>query len=182
MTVLPENKTTEMPNLLLIAGNGRNVGKTFLARKIIRHLAQKEELIGLKISPHFHTFKEENVFFRNEKFVIIEEKELGSKDSALMLETGAKRVFYIMAKQENLQEAIIPLKDIFQKNPVVCESGGLRETVKPGIFLFVKRAGEEIVKTQFQKYNPVVVNNNGQDFDFDVQHIDFENNRFILKK
>lgn len=182
MTVLPGNKTTEMPNLLLIAGNGRNVGKTFLACKIIRRLAQKEDVIGLKISPHFHTFNKNNVIFRNNKFVVIEEKEFGTKDSALMLEAGAKQVFYIMAKKEDLHAALLPLKNILIKNPVVCESGGLHEIVLPGIFLFVKRTGEEIVKTQFQKYNPVVVNNNGQDFDFDVKNIDFRNNVFRLKK
>lgn len=182
MPVFTGNKTDEMPNLLLIAGNGRNAGKTFLARKIIRYLAQKEDVIGLKISPHFHSFSEKNIFFRNNKIVIIEEKEFGTKDSALMLEAGAKRVFYIMAKQEDLQEAILPLNNILQKQAVVCESGGLREMVSPGIFLFVKRVGQEIVKTQFQKYNPVLVNNNGEDFDFDVHNIDFQNNVFSLKK
>ena len=52
--LLTKNKVKiHKSNFLLVAGNGRNVGKTFLACEIIKQLSQKNEVTGVKISPHF---------------------------------------------------------------------------------------------------------------------------------
>jgi len=180
------NKTTkyttvEMPNLLLIAGNGRNVGKTFLACRIIKHLSQTKEVVGLKISPHFHSFNESDVIFRNEKFVIIDEKQINSKDSSLMIQAGAIKVFFVMVSQKYLQEAFEFLKNILPPKLIVCESGGLNDLVTPGLFFFVKRAGESIAKPHLLKYSPIIVQNDGENFDLDICNIEFQNNKFNLK-
>lgn len=170
-----------MPNLLLLAGNGRNVGKTFLACKIIRHFSQKEEVVGLKISSHFHAFNESDLIFKNDRFIITDEKQINTKDSSLMLQAGAKRVFFVMVEKENLEEAFEYLKNQLSEKTVICESGGLHEFVIPGLFLFVKRTGDEIVKTHLIEYSPIIVNNDGENFDFDIQNIVLQNHKFSLK-
>jgi len=170
-----------LPNLLLIAGNGRNVGKTTLACKIIQHLSQKEKVLGLKISPHFHSFNEADVVIQSKHFIIINEKLINSKDSSLMLQSGAKLVYYVMVKPEYFKEAIEQLIRILPNDPIICESGGLHEQVSPGLFLMVKRKGEEIVKTHLLQYSPTIVNNDGKNFDFDIRKIEFKNNKFSLK-
>lgn len=170
-----------MPNLILIAGNGRNVGKTHLACQIINQLAKKHIVTGLKISPHFHEINEENILVKNEKFVIAEEKQFTSKDSSRMIHAGAEKVYFVMVKQENLSDAIDELIKILPQKCIVAESGGLHEFVTPGMFLFVKRTGDEIVKSHLLDYSPFIVNNDGNNFDFNIQRIGFEKNIFSIK-
>ena len=165
----------KMPHLLLIAGNGRNVGKTLVACKIIEYFSQSTEVTGLKISPHFHQVTESDILFSNEHFIITNEKQINSKDSSLMLQAGAKEVFFVMVKPGFIAEAFEKLLPFLPKTPIVCESGQLHEVVTPGLFLFVKRAGDEIVKPEYLKHSPLIINNDGNYFDFDIQNIQFEN-------
>lgn len=174
MNSLTTISTIKLPNLILIAGNGRNVGKTFLACKIIHQLSQKHEVYGLKITPHFHSFIETDVLFKNEKFIIVNETQINSKDSSLFLQAGARKVLFVMTKQEHLTEAFEYLQNHFLSNQIIiCESGGLHELVTPGLFFFVKKNNEQIVKTQLLRFSPILVNNNGKEFDFDTLDIEF---------
>ena len=100
MTAKVEHTTIQIPHLLLIAGNGRNVGKTTLACKIIARFAGETEVTGLKITPHFHPVNEDDVVIQTNNFLIINETQISSKDSSLMLQAGAKQVFFVMAKRE----------------------------------------------------------------------------------
>lgn len=170
-----------MPNLLLVLGNGRNVGKTYLACKIIQHLSKNDEVIGLKITPHFHQVKNSKVLYQTSEFVIIEEDQINQKDSSLMLQSGAKKVYFIMASQENLKKAFLQLNDLLPDKAIVCESGGLIEIAEPGISLFVNRIGREITKNQYLKFFPKLVINDGEDYDLDISKIRFKNNRFSIQ-
>jgi hypothetical protein len=156
------------------------VGKTFVACKIIENFSRNQEVTGLKISPHFHPVTESDVLFSNEHFIIVNEKQTNTKDSSLMLQAGAKQVFFVMVKPGFIAEAFEKLVPFLPETLIVCESGQLHEVVTPGLFLFVKRAGEEIVKPECLKYSPVIVNNDGNHFDFDIQQIQFENNKINL--
>ena len=160
-----------MPNLLLIAGNDRNVGKTFLSCKIIEHLSQTENVIGVKISPHFHEFNNDDVLVNNGNFVILNETQNNTKDSSLMLQAGAKKVFFVMVKQAYLNDAFNYLKNEISDDMVVCESAGLIEIVEPRHFLFVKQVGEPIVKKQLLQYATIVFNNDGKTFNFDIKRL-----------
>jgi hypothetical protein len=181
MNIPSKNINFKMPNLLLIAGNGRNAGKTALACKIIQYLTEKVEVTGLKISPHFHSFNEKDVIFKTEHFIVVDEKQTSLKDSSLMMKAGANKVYFVMVSQEYLSLAIEQLHSILNNKIIVCESGGLHEFVTPGLFLFVKRKGDEIVKTHLLEYSPIIVNNDGLNFDFDIQNIEFQNHKFSLK-
>ncbi len=174
------NSHFKMPNLLLIAGNGRNVGKTFFACRIIEYFSKSAEITGVKVSPHFHPVNNADVLFENEHFIIVNESLINTKDSSLMLQAGAKQVFFAMVKPGFIAEAFKKLLPLLPETPIVCESVQLHEVVTPGLFLYVKREGDEIVKPESLKYSPLIVNNDGENFDFEVQNIQFENNRVIL--
>ncbi len=49
-----------MPNILLIAGTGRNVGKTLLACEIIQQLSKTMAVTAIKTSSHEHPLSPAN--------------------------------------------------------------------------------------------------------------------------
>ncbi len=171
----------EIPRMLLIAGNGRNVGKTTLACRLIKQLSAIEPVIGIKISAHFHPYNQENVVAEGDSFVILDENQISRKDSSLMLQAGAEKVFFVMAEKESLTEAADKLLELLPHKAIVCESGGLHKIVQPGCFLFVNRKNKEIVKFDLLEYDPLIVENDGNDFDFDISRISIDNQRIKLK-
>ncbi len=124
-------------NWIIIAGNGRNTGKTTLACQIIS--ANKGYgVTGIKISPHHHSLRgTEEIIFQGTDFCIIREKALSGKDSSRMLQAGASEVFYVQCPDDSLQEMFFHLEKLTVGRPVVCESGGLRKLVCPGAFIMV---------------------------------------------
>lgn len=130
----------QLPNLLLIAGTGRNTGKTLLASSIIEKFSFDFDITGLKISPHFHSGTESlEAIYKNKNFNIYQETSLSSsKDSSRMLNAGAAQVFYIECYDEYMKEAFEKFLQIAEiSGPIVCESPALRKYVQPGIFIIV---------------------------------------------
>lgn len=134
----------KMPNLLLVAGSGRNSGKTTMVCRIIgqfRHLG----IISVKTSPHFHEISGELTLISKDKgFNIYEEKDpTTKKDTSRMLQCGAERVFLAQVSEGYLQEAFSEvLKNIPGNRPVVCESPGLSKYVEPGVFIIMISGNE----------------------------------------
>lgn len=172
----------KLPHFLLVSGNGRNVGKTTLACKIINQLSQTTPVTGIKISSHFHPYSAEEVVIKSDSFVILEEKKQNSKDSSLMLQAGAGKVYFLMAGKQNLGEALIQLLKLVPNEAVVCESGGLHEHILPGLFLFVNRKNKAIVKVHLLEQEPIIVENDGENFNLNVKDICFKNNRIQLTR
>jgi hypothetical protein len=169
--------------MILIAGNGRNVGKTTFALSIIRHLSKHGDVIGLKTSPHMHDLNEDlDVFSRTSDYVVAEEKGQSTKDSSLMLQAGAKRVFFIMAKDEFLEQAFSVIAKRLDQAIVVAESGGLSALIKPGLFFFVKHPKDQITKKHYLKYKPIMVNNGDPGFDFEVERLSFKNKHIFISQ
>ena len=180
-STITDNKLS-LPNMVLVAGNGRNVGKTTLACKIINQLAQKHDVTGLKISPHFHYYNTNDVFIKTEYFIILQERQKSSKDSSLMLQAGAQKVFYIMVKQEALKDAINALLPFLSEAPIVCESGGLHEFVQPGLFFFVNYNNRKIEKQQLLNYNPQQIENDGKNFTLNIERLVFLDNQIHISR
>jgi hypothetical protein len=175
-------KRKNKPNFLLVAGNGRNVGKTYLTCQIIQYLKQTNEVIGIKISSHFHPIGKNKVIVQKKDFIIIEEMQISRKDSSLMKQAGAQTVYFIMSGQGNLERAFSYLEKLLPEKAIVCESGGLHEIINPGVFLFVNKKGKEIVKQNHLNFLPQLIINDGENFDFDVNRLNFENNEFSIRK
>jgi hypothetical protein len=134
------NKLPYYPNILLVTGNGKNVGKTTLSCALISHF-EKEKIIGVKISPHFHEFDPEieDVLYQTDDIIIIEEHRKNTgKDSSKLKTAGAHRVFFVMVLDHNLQEAFDKLMEFASSDfPMIIESAALRNIVKPAVFLLL---------------------------------------------
>ena len=167
------------PNILLIAGTGRNVGKTLLACEIIEHLSKTAMPIGVKISHHFHPVeKGQKVIANTQDYLIIEESIITNKDSSRMKQAGANKVFYIQAMQENLMDAFDIISVEIANKPVICESGGLHSYIKPGLFFLVR--GDEIpeMKRSVLQFNSIIASYNNGIANVDVSDIQFQNKCF----
>ena len=117
-------------NFLIISGNGRNVGKTFFACRIIEFLSQNHAVTAVKISPHFHQISENSdILINSEQFVVINETEISHKDSSLFFQSGAAKVFYVMANPENPEKAFQFLKPKLAEGPVKIGRASCRERV-----------------------------------------------------
>jgi hypothetical protein len=154
-----------MPNLILIAGTGRNSGKTILACSIIHQFSAQLNITAIKISPHRHESSSvENIIAIGSDFVITQETDQKRpKDSSRMLKAGATSSYYIETIDTNLEQAFIKLLEIIPPDqPIICESPGLRAFVEPGIFIIADNPSISAKKTN------VVNRIDSADFIFDI--------------
>jgi hypothetical protein len=177
----------KLPRLLLIAGTGRNSGKTTLACRIITKYSNTQSIVAMKISPHRHNIEPGGqIWIQNDHICILEETDWGTgKDSSRMLAAGAKRSFFISATEDNLASAVQEtLKLVSEDAFMICESGGLRKWVEPGLFLMVSRNGPSVLnsgKRDLIDFEPVWVHFDGQKFDFDLDRIVIQQNSWKTK-
>ena len=177
-----------MPQLLIIAGTGRNSGKTTLACNIIRKFSPLKSITALKITPHFHkNIQSGKVITDNTNCYIAEETDTTTgKDSSLMLKAGATKSLFVMAKDDNLEEAWSEILNHIPPNDlIVCESGGLRNLVIPGIFLMMKNSETIGLKKGTEKLiqiaDRVITLDDGK-IDFDSDTVEIKYNRWTLKQ
>lgn len=166
------------PRLLLIAGNGRESGKTTLACRLIARIGAKVPVVAIKISPHKHV--------ETDGISIVEESSRTSgKDSARMLAAGALQSLYITAEDGDLKELVPLLAELSVHHYILCESGGLRKIVKPGLFVIVNENSRTQIKSSLVPltgYDPVWMNFNGSIFIPDENNIYTENNQWQIRK
>lgn len=180
MAEAEQNKKINLPNLLLVSGNGRNSGKTYFACQVIKELSENMEVVAVKISPHFHHQEGAKVVVEEKDFIIIDEDRIIDKDSSLMLQAGASKVWFVMVKRGKIDRLLPLLIEIIGENAIICESAGLHKLVNPGAFVFIKRTGEQIVKNEHIEGHPVIVENNGNSFSLELSNITFTNNQFSI--
>lgn len=150
----------KLPKLLLIAGNGRNIGKSTLAETIIASFSKKEEIIGLKVTTMYpeesNCHGEKETQFPN-PFSIFEETDIHSpKDTARMLRAGASRVFYIRCTDEHLKDALEAFYSIISTlSVIVCESGSLRKVADPGVFIYIEEPKKQADKEKHRSIKPL---------------------------
>lgn len=166
------------PNMLLLAGAGQNVGKTSFAVEAIRHLKRLGHVVyALKITPHFHASDPPHLIVQTSNYQIALEKDASAKkDSSRMLEAGADEVFFVQTNSDQaLPFAFDFVRRMANKEVLwVCESGGLRTFVDPGLFLYFKLKGEDSSKSSAKKLMPLadrIVEFDGSDFDLAPEQI-----------
>lgn len=130
-----KNGLTRMNNVLLIAGYGRNVGKTSGGCALVKELSLKTPVFVVKVSSHFHPLTESLEILHNEDNLMIAEETnaFSGKDSSRYLAAGATRVWYVQAHEESLPVLVKWLtENISSEQPLVIESGGLGRYIRPG--------------------------------------------------
>lgn len=134
-----------LPNWLLISGSGRNVGKTTLICSIIHQLSGLNP-VAVKISSHLHPLPENSDWIiRSEDFSVIRETNINSKDSSKMLQSGAGTVFYAQGPDSRLPEILSAIYKYTENRPTICESGGLRRFIVPGVYLLIKGDENQLI-------------------------------------
>lgn len=175
-----------MPQLMIIAGTGRNSGKTTLACLIIGKFSDRQSIVAIKITPHFHENPGNGEVIVNKPNIYIAEESDPStgKDSSLMLKAGAVQSWFVMTTDEYLEEAF---REILTRIPanslVVCESGGLRHLIRPGLFLMMQHTGNSVLKPDAAKLLSLadhVVTFDGSKFNFDINSIEIADNQWKL--
>ncbi|MBT8347498.1 MAG: hypothetical protein KJO28_14475 [Desulfofustis sp.] len=137
----------KLTNLLIVAGAGRNVGKTEFACRLIARISRQMEIYGLKVSAvHpdeaiYHGDHSTQLFTTN---LYEESRSDLDKDTSRMLRAGAKKVYYLQGDDEQICTGF----EEFQRRiplsaPVVCESSSLWKYVRPGLLVIVKTATGE---------------------------------------
>lgn len=178
---------TNLPRLLLIAGTGRNTGKTTLACAVIRKFALLKSIISVKITPHFHkNIKSGMVLTDDPNLYIAEETDpTTGKDSSMMLEAGASHSYFVMTTDEHVQEAFCKIVELFPPDSlIICESGGLRLHTNPGLFFMMQKKETETIKPTAEKLMLLadhVITFDGEKIDFDPDRIEIEDNHWTLK-
>lgn len=143
------NKKLYIPQLLIIAGNARNVGKTTLATQLISAFAAKYGIVAFKVS----TIKPKDDLWHGhhgepvpETYIINEETGYnGTKDTGRMLAAGASRAFYIRTREAYIS---IAMEEFLSRIPndcmLICESRSLGEFVKPGLLVVLHKQGNVV--------------------------------------
>ncbi|HEY4784711.1 MAG TPA: hypothetical protein VIH57_01620 [Bacteroidales bacterium] len=133
------------PNLLIVAGTGRNSGKTSLVCRICEEWDSPQSLVCIKISNHFHVMPNSQLIFSSSDYSVYEEtKVVSDKDTERMLMAGASKVLFIEADREFVYQAFQKvLKMIPEDAAIICESGTLRRYIRPTLFIMVHTIGTE---------------------------------------
>jgi hypothetical protein len=175
-----------IPRLLLIAGNGRNSGKTFFACSVISNLCKEVKIIAVKISPHSYAANAKDTIIPGVFSVTEEKSVLSGKDSSRMLGSGAIQSFFITSDDSHLDSAVELLKKLAVSGSyIVCESGGLSSLIKPGLFVIVNRNDNRVIKDNLKEYlenEHTLVTFNGEEFNPDPREIsiDFKNEKWTF--
>jgi hypothetical protein len=170
------------PKMILVAGDGRNVGKTVFCMQLIRNLSAKAEVIAIKTTPHRHDLTDGlEIIAKTGDYLVAVEKGTHQKDSARFLQAGAGRVYLVMADQQHVGEAFSHISDQVQGKVCVAESGSLAAYVQPGYFFFIKDHAGEIKKKEHLVFNPVVVTNLNHVFDFAPEKLDIAGDELMIK-
>jgi hypothetical protein len=169
------------PNFILIAGTGRNVGKTTLACRIIQQLSQQINIIALKITNHFHPVEDQVIISENDHFRIVEESLDSDKDSSRMKKAGAQHSYYIQCERGYLLDALDHLPFDLNLTAVVCESGGLHHVIKPGLFFLLEGNHIPENKNAAYRFDPICVQHNNGQFNFNLFDIDYSHQGFTYR-
>jgi len=132
-------------NLLLVAGTGRNSGKTSFVCRVCEEWSLPLPLVCIKISNHIHLQAGTQCIYSTKQFTIYEETQASSdKDTGRMLSAGASKVLFIEADREFIYHAFSKaLESIPAGSAIICESGTLRRYAKPSLFVILHTLGAE---------------------------------------
>jgi hypothetical protein len=137
----------KLTNLLIVAGAGRNVGKTEFVCRLITQISRQMDIYGLKVSA---IHPDEEMYHGNHSTQpcttnLYEERRSDlDKDTSRMLRAGATQVYYLQGDDEQIRTGFQEFqRSIPLSVPIVCESSSLWKYVQPGLLILIKTASVE---------------------------------------
>jgi hypothetical protein len=101
-----------------------------------------------------------------------------------MLAAGARKSLFVMARDEQLPHAWQKVQTLLAPDDMlVCESGGLRNLIVPGLFLIISNSGNTDNKKISMKYRSVCdhwVTFDGTEFNFSNDLLTIQNNQWKI--
>jgi hypothetical protein len=173
-----------LPNLLLISGTGRNVGKTTFVCRLIEQYKELP-ITAIKITSHLHDLSGNYRTIKiSEDYQITEELQADeSKDGRRMKLAGAAKVYYVQCKEEKLSECLEYLPELHQTiSPVICEAGTLRKMIQPGLFLLLHNDQSNIKQSALELVplaDKMVMFDEGN-FNISIDNIKYRQNRWQI--
>lgn len=171
------------PNMLLVAGTGRNVGKTTFVCKVIENVSKKSPIVAIKITPHVHDLCDSCVtLFKSDKLTITEEtSKTLPKDSSKMLAAGAQKVYFIQGADDQLDKVIEFLRNIIpERTAIICESAALRNFINPGLFVLMSIKSDGVIKKNADKIP--LANLHIWDYNYNATEFYFLSGKWKIKK
>ncbi len=166
-------------NILLVSGGQRNVGKTTFICQVIPSV-KESGVTAVKITPHFHEVTPGlQPIAESESWCLFKETNTSQeKDTSLYLQAGAKNSFFLQTKKEYIHEAFLELyKYLPNEIPVIIESAGLVDLIKPGLFVVILPDGKCLKKEIENKLMvaDLIVISDGKKFYPEPARVVFEN-------
>lgn len=157
MTIL----NTTFSNIVLIAGSGRHVGKSFLGEHLIKLISPNEPVLSLKISSHFHpptaglNLLKEDIGWR----IFEEQSSSDNKDSERFLLAGASQSYYAEVEMGNMQSFINELYLIIDISKIILvESATFGNFIKPNLAFYVNGNNDNKCRWDFDFYELKSIN------------------------
>ncbi len=176
--------TSSHPNILLLSGTARNVGKTTFVCKLLRHFAQLQ-IITVKVSPHWHEVKQGKILIHDPgSLMLVRETVTDSyKDTSRMLRCGALKVYYL---QHTSDEALLKgfyhlMKTGDSDLPMIFETAVLGKYITPGLHFRITAVNAEPSRKRMVDI-PIdqLITYDGNDFDHSPASLRFDNNQWSL--
>ena len=181
--------------MLLLGSAGRNSGKTELACAIIERLSSECNIVGVKVT----TIHERNgpcprggegcgacSSLTGDYCITEEDGSTLGKDTTRMLASGAERVYWIRAYQEQLKDGVEELLDIIGHDAMtVAESNSLSSLFEPGLFLMIEETGAGMYKPSARetlRYVDRIVRSDGKTFDLELDRIVIDRGKWVLQR
>lgn len=181
------NKLVNIPNMLLIAGTGRNCGKTTFACDLLGRFGNQTPIYALKVSHHIsHVTSSDENMITADSLVLTEEMERHTgKDSSRMLTAGAVRSFFAVCQPEGYPLLLNEMTGLSGPGILwIVESAGLRHMIEPGVFVLVdqkyRKSPEKPEVEALRRFHPYPVLFDGKGFGSVIEHISVSENRWKL--
>jgi molybdopterin-guanine dinucleotide biosynthesis protein A len=173
-----------LPGWLVIGGTGRNSGKSDLACAVIARLHGAHPLVGVKVTtiadgeracPRGGEGCGACTGLEGEFEVREEDGRQPGKDTSRMLESGARRAFWVRCRSGGARAALAALATRLDPGTlVVAESNSLVKDARPDLFLMVRPGRSSPVKPTAAAVLPFaqrVVLCVDRVFDLDLRHL-----------
>jgi molybdopterin-guanine dinucleotide biosynthesis protein len=166
----------KMSNILLLAGSGRNVGKTTFGCRIVSQTAVQHKTIAVKISSHPHPVTQGLRVLAGTAdawFIAEETAPEGNKDSMRYRQAGAHMSLYAMASGDTIDQVLQWITQNFDnRTALVIESGTFGVLAEPGLAFFL--GGDGLKQPQWC-FDYVRLKTYDDINNFDLQSVKFEN-------